>query len=44
MGKVYTAMNKNEKASEMFDKANQFQLKELPPDHPDIGYIYSETN
>jgi len=41
MGKVYTAMNKKEKASEMFDKANQFQLKDLPPDHPDIGYTYS---
>ncbi|CAF0760996.1 unnamed protein product [Adineta steineri] len=41
MGKVYTAMNKQEKASEMFDKANQLQAKDLSPTHPDIGYTYT---
>ena len=41
MGKVYTAMNNKEKASEMFDKAIQSQLKELPSGHPDIAYTYT---
>ncbi|CAF1026308.1 unnamed protein product [Adineta steineri] len=42
MGKIYTAMNKKEEASKIFDKALKTQIKELSPDHPDLSYTYAE--
>ncbi len=42
MGKIYVAMNKKEEASKMFDKVLETQIKELSPNHPDLGYTYAE--
>ena len=39
-GRVYAAMGRREKASEMFEKAVQFQTKFFSADHPDLGYTY----
>ncbi|CAF3054440.1 unnamed protein product [Rotaria sp. Silwood2] len=41
MGKIYVATNESEKASQVFNKANEYQLKELPNTHPDISYTYN---
>ncbi|UJR07872.1 hypothetical protein I4U23_012154 [Adineta vaga] len=42
LGKVYVSMNKKQEASKMFDKALETQIKELSPNHPDLGYTYAE--
>ncbi|CAF3133097.1 unnamed protein product [Rotaria sp. Silwood2] len=42
MGKIYIAMNESEKASTVFDKAIEYQLKDLPDTHPDVSYTYNE--
>ncbi|CAF1148361.1 unnamed protein product [Rotaria sordida] len=41
MGKIYIAINEFEKASQIFDKAIEYQLKELPNTHPDVSYTYN---
>ncbi|CAF1117100.1 unnamed protein product [Rotaria sp. Silwood1] len=41
MGKIYVAINESEKASKIFDKAIEYQLKELPDTHPDVAYTYN---
>jgi tetratricopeptide (TPR) repeat protein len=40
IGKIYAIINQMEKASEMFDKAIESQLKILNPEHPDLAYTY----
>ncbi|CAF1164936.1 unnamed protein product, partial [Rotaria sordida] len=41
MGNIYSAMDDKDKSSEMFDKAINCQLKQLPSTHPDVALTYS---
>ncbi|CAF1473206.1 unnamed protein product [Rotaria sordida] len=41
IGKIYVAIDESEKALQIFDKAIEYQLKELPNTHSDIAYTYN---
>ncbi|CAM4903311.1 unnamed protein product [Rotaria socialis] len=42
MGKAYGKLNNKTKATEFFDKAIEYQLKELPAEHPDVSCTYND--
>ncbi|UJR24678.1 hypothetical protein I4U23_006051 [Adineta vaga] len=41
LGNVYVKMNEKDKASEMFNKAIEVQVKTFGAEHPDVSYTYS---